>query len=62
LSEADAALGRLDTWLWRRHGEETLRAREEENPLDRIEAEGEAKAFEEACKYVQAGRERGGVG
>jgi len=58
-----SGLGSLRLWTWRRHGEETIRAREEANPLNRIEAQGQAAAFEEMAKYldvVQQAREEHG--
>lgn len=56
------SLGRVESWAWRRHGEETLRAREELNPLDRLEAEGQARAFQEVSKYIDAVRAARGSG
>ncbi len=54
------SLGSIESWAWRRHGEETQRAREELNPLDRLEAEGQAKAFQEASKYIDRIRQARG--
>jgi hypothetical protein len=43
----------IASWAWRRHGEEVKRASEEQNPLDRIDALGQAQAFQEVVKYLE---------